>query len=289
MPHNSRENDQSADYSERSVYSFRKRLVRAILRPVGLWRRKSYDIRIGRADGLPQYKKVVFSDHARAAKAQYDLELFGPSMHIPALRSVQDNEVTVDYVAGRALDRIDAGVIDKLTDFYAAIYQRGAKLKPLPQTQVLSRFEDNLHLLVDLGVLSPAVAAGLRQKAVQMAPEQVWMGFDYTDPVKNNLLLTEPGQVICAIDIKNLRSDYLIGCGVAKARRRWLDDSMQVEFFRQLQAKGAPEFESYFPFIQLFDQVQRVTNKLLAESRMKTSKKLKMARKKSLGFDDFLV
>ena len=278
---------ETPEYAERSVYPLQKRVARQLMRLLGRWRRKSYDIRIISVDGEPRYKKVVFRDAARAAKAKSDLQGFGPSPHFPGLYKVQDNEVIVDYVFGNVLEHIDNVTIDKLSDFYAAVYKRNPRLELLADTPFVPHFEANLRKLREFGVLDSQYSDALQKSIQDLAPDHVWVGFDYTDPIKNNLVLTGEPTRVCAIDIKNLRSDSMIGRGVAKARRRWLHEAAMPGFMAQLKAKDAPDFSVYFDFIRLYDDIQRVTDKLFSEAQLSHSKKLRMLQKRKLSPEYF--
>lgn len=274
-------------YQERTVYGLKKRVARGVKRLLGTWRRKQYDIRIVSVEGRARYKKIVFQSARRAGEVHATLTGFGASRHFPAPVSLERETLTVDFVPGKSIPVVDEAMLPRLSDFYAHVYRRDAQQQPL--TQTWTRLEQNLRRLQELQVIADSTEGRVLAHARMLAPEQVWIGYDYTDPISNNLIISEHDGCICAIDVKNLRAQTLIGQGIAKARSRWLVDAWQRDFFQQLQARGAPDFESYFPFVQLFDQVQRVSNKLVAESRIKTSKKLKSARKKPLVFDDFVV
>lgn len=267
---------------EKPGYTAQKRLRRKLLRALRLWRRRDYDVRFVEVDGQTRYKKVIFDNVADAIRVCDALESFGPSQHFPRLVGRRANEVMVEFVDGAILRTFDADTISGLSDFYAAVYGRNPRLVAWKQTPLLSQFEDNLSFLSQRGVLDASTHEALREEHASRAPEKVWIGFDYTDPIKSNLVVKGEGRIISAIDIKNLQSEMLIGRGMAKASRRWLSEALIETFFEQLRRKGAPDFQSYFAYIKLSDSVQRIRYKVASESKLISSRKIRYLRKNKL-------
>lgn len=275
-------------YREKPGYAVHRRLRRRLLRALSLWWRKDYDIRFLQAEGQTRYKKVIFNSSDRAIRACDELESFGPSRHFPRLVGRSGNEVWVEFVDGSVLRTIDDDTISRLTDFYAAVYRHGPRLVALSQTTLVPQFNDNLSCLLQQGLLDSSTYEALRQEHSVRTPEQVWIGFDYTDPIKSNLVVKHGDQDICAVDIKNLKSETLIGQGIVKASRRWLSDTLMATFFEQLRHKGAPDFQSYFPYIRIFDSVQRIRGKIYAENRLTSNRKLRRMRRNKPDFAEFV-
>jgi hypothetical protein len=95
------------------------------------------------------------------------------------------------------------------------------------------------------GVLAAADAEALGRFAVECAPAQIWLGFDYVDPRPTNFLWCEDGK-LRIIDVESIESDRPLGGGLAKATRRWLAPQREA-----VHAAGAAEFEANRPFAEL--------------------------------------
>ena len=108
----------------------------------------------------------------------------------------------------------------------------------------------DLSFLRKVGVLSEAAASELDPAVERLAPEAVWVGFDYVDPVLKNFVMAADDGRICAIDIESLVDGQLLGTGVAKALLRWMEPHRAV-FLDALDGLGAPDFRSYLPFVEL--------------------------------------
>ena len=66
--------------------------------------------------------------------------------------------------------------------------------------------------------------------------------------VKNFLL--DPTGRLMAVDVESLGADQLIGSGAAKACARWIG-AQRAPFLASLRSAGAPDFQSYWPFVEL--------------------------------------
>jgi hypothetical protein len=128
-------------------------------------------------------------------------------------------------------------------------------------------------------------AQELYATAKALAPEKLWIGFDYTDPIENNLVQREAEQTICAVDIKNIHAEVLVGRGLAKARRCWLAEPRP--FLEELTRRGAPDLTPYFPFIELIDRVQRIRAKL--SKKMPGRKRTSYLQREALYLSDLLA
>ena len=84
-----------------------------------------------------------------------------------------------------------------------------------------------------------------------LIPEQVWVGFEYTDPVLKNFILRTDNGRICVVDVDGLAGNQLLGIGVAKACVRWLAHYQSL-FFSSFTQQGAPDIQKYFSFVELY-------------------------------------
>ena len=56
--------------------------------------------------------------------------------------------------------------------------------------------------------------------------------------------------VLRAVDVESLGADVLLGTGAAKASVRWLGERTG-DLLARMKELGAPDFESYFDFVEL--------------------------------------
>lgn len=247
-------------YTEKAGYKPTKRLRRKLLSYLNLWHRKKYDVRFASV-GDARYKKVTYNTSARAEYVWTQLSKYGQSPHFPAAIDIRGCEIWLEFIEGTTPSNFDATLIDKLSDFYASIYTRDSSCVPMAETQVWTGVVENLALLLEMKLVSHSVYKKLYKKAEALVPQEVWVGFDYTDPIANNLVITHNKQIVCAVDIKNLHSKVLLGQGIAKAQMRWLTPSLNDQFIDQLVKKGAPDFSQILPFINLVQGIQCVARK----------------------------
>ena len=112
-----------------------------------------------------------------------------------------------------------------------------------------------------MGVIDHPTYNMLDRVVDPLTPAQVWLGYDYTDPLRRNFIATDDGR-LRIIDVESLRGDYLLGSGVAKARLVWMEP-YQVQFFGEMKKFSAPDFEAYLPFVELHFLTQRIKISLL--------------------------
>lgn len=248
-------------FRERPAYNLVKRLRRSVLRRLNRWSRGSYDVCYVSVDGR-RYKKVTFKTAADADRVFKSLKAFGASPHFPVPAERRENEVLVEFVPGSRIGLVDEGVLEKLSDFYAAVYTRAPRLVSLQESGIWPDFVSHLSFLRQAGALEGAIHDLLYEKGKRLAPERVWVGFDYKDPVTKNLVVREGEDVISAVDIKNLRAGGLIGRGIVKARICWLSAELAQGFVESLIRKGVPDFSAYWPFLELVYETARRKNKL---------------------------
>ncbi len=197
-----------------------------------------------------RFKRLILRDTALAAEFEQNLEAFEGSPHFPAVAIRYEHELWLEYVEGSPITTVDAALVEKIADFYAATYRHAARAVNLTETTVLYRLQRDLSLLNQVGVLSEAVHRNLSIAAEKLAPESVWIGFDYVDAVRKNFIVTHTDGLVCGVDADSLRQDQLIGTGVASALARWLGP-FQNSFFQHLFRDGVPDFRPYLPFIEL--------------------------------------
>ena len=197
-----------------------------------------------------RFKRLILRDTALAAECERNLEAFKGSPHFPSVAIRYEHELWLEYIEGSPLVDVDATLVKKIADFYAATYRHSAQTVNLTETVALYRLQRDLSLLNQVGVLSESVYHNLSSIAEKLAPESVWIGFDYVDAVRKNFIVTHRDGLVCGVDVDSLRKDQLIGTGVISALTHWLGP-LQNAFFQHLFRDGVPDFRPYLPFIEL--------------------------------------
>lgn len=198
-----------------------------------------------------RFKRIIQPDSYTAARIAENLTRFGESDRLPRLVTEYEREVWVDFLPGHALGPVDEKLARQLADFFAELYARAPRLLPAAATPFPARLRRNLRVLSEVGVLEATLRADLERAAERLAPDTLWVGFDYTDAVRKNFIAAADDGRICAVDVESLAADELIGVGFAKAAERWLG-SYRDAFLDQLRQPGVPDFLPYLPFVELY-------------------------------------
>ena len=235
---------------QRSAHSWIRRLRYWTSRIHGARLQKSQRVYFVTIEGRC-FKRLIEPDSYTAACIAGNLTRFGETDRLPGLVTEYEREVWVDFLPGHALGRIDEKLARQVADFFAVLYAREARLLPSVATPFPARLRRNLRFLGGVGVLDAAFRADLEEAAERLVPDELWVGFDYTDAVRKNFIAAADDGRICAIDVESLASDELIGVGFAKAAERWLG-SHRGDFLDQLQRPGVPDFRPYLPFVELY-------------------------------------
>ena len=197
-----------------------------------------------------RFKRLIMHDASLAAELERNLEAFRSSPHFPLVAIRYERELWLEYVEGSGITQIDETVVEKIAEFYAAVYRQNPRPIQTSEAVCLYRLQRDLDVLLHVGVLTDAVHRDLQAAAERLTPEQIWIGFDYIDAVLKNFIVTQPGNVVCGIDVDSLRAEQIIGTGVANALVRWLGP-FQEQFFRTLFQQDVPDFRPYLPFVEL--------------------------------------
>jgi hypothetical protein len=197
-----------------------------------------------------RFKRLILRDSYLASEIERNLERFGASEHFPPLVIRHENEIWVEFVSGTSIRKADERIVEMMADFFAAVYTRQPRQADGIESPYLWRLRRDLRFLSQVGVLANGAYRELDAVAVRLIPKQIWIGFDYTDPKLNNFVITEGNKQVCAVDVESLRDNQLMGVGVAKACVRWLEPFRTV-FFDHMTHGPAPDFLSYFPFVEL--------------------------------------
>jgi hypothetical protein len=194
-------------------------------------------------------KRVVFADSHHAAQAAARLQVFAADRIYPGLLLERERELWVEYVDGERVTAVDGALIGDLAALLGVLMKRAPHRVPLAETPWLANLELDLAFLAGVGVLESGVAARLADRARELAPREVWVGYDCSDAILKNFV-REPGGRLRAIDVESLGADELLGSSAAKAATRWLGPRRD-EFLEALGEVGVPDFMPYFEFVEL--------------------------------------
>lgn len=198
--------------------------------------------------GRGRYKRLRYPHALMAAEVEANLVGFGFSPHLPELVARHEQEVWVRYVPGAALAPSAANHA-RLAAFFAHLHCREASRRPLEQTGMVYRLASDLRFLEESGVLDARRIARLHELAEQHAPQSLWCGFDYVDPVLKNFILTPAGEIV-AVDVESLVAATALGTGLAKAGEHWLGRDLDA-VADAVVAAGAPDFRPELPYVRL--------------------------------------
>jgi len=199
--------------------------------------------------GAARFKRIVFADSHQAAVVAARLQTFATERIYPGLVLERERELWVEFIEGERVQRVDDALIDALAALLCVLMKRSPRRVALRDTPWLANLELDLAFLARVGVLADAEAQRLGAIARERAPAEVWVGYDCTDAILKNFVWAEGG-ALRAVDVESLGADVLLGSGAAKASVRWLGDQ-RGKFLSRLKELGAPDFESYFDFVEL--------------------------------------
>jgi hypothetical protein len=196
-----------------------------------------------------RFKRLVLGDAWQAERIERELERFEGESGFPPLVHRHENELLLRYVDGRPFDAADPADREALARFYAMLYRKNPRRAAATELPFTARLDRDLRFLADAGVLDQSDRPALKARAASLQPEQVWIGFDYVDPVAKNFVRTDTGMV--AVDVESLVSDEALGTGIAKARVHWLADTETRAFLNAIMAAGGPDLGAQLPWVEL--------------------------------------
>jgi hypothetical protein len=235
--------------TQQSSPFFLKRIKYFLSRSFGTRLQKAKSIHFVTVNGH-RYKRLLLCDSFLASEIERYLENFTQSGYFPPIVARYEHEIWLEFVEGISIKSVDEQFVVKIAEFYATVYGNKPALLEVKKSLFPDRLLQDLRFLHQIGVLTQASYQDLQDAVPGLIPEEVWVGFDYTDPVlKNFILRPETGQ-ICVVDIDGLAENQLLGIGVAKACVRWLGPYRSL-FFSTLAKQGAPDIQKYFSFVEL--------------------------------------
>lgn len=198
-----------------------------------------------------RFKRLILCDSFLATEIEQHLEGFIESGYFPPLVARYEHEIWLEYVEGIPIRSVDEALVLKVAEFYATVYGKNPILLNTKQSPFPGRLLEDLRFLHQINVLTQESYGDLQTVVPGLIPEQVWVGYEYTDPVLKNFIFRTDNGRICVIDVDGLAGNQLLGVGVAKACVRWLRPHRSL-FFSSLAERGAPNIQKYFSFVELY-------------------------------------
>lgn len=200
--------------------------------------------------GGERFKRVTLPDAWSAAQLARSLERFRAQALFPALYTQTGNDLLLEYVEGRALpEPLDDAACDLLAGFFAALYGLGRQAVETRASGCLEALQRDLDFLGQVGVLDGAAVAELKRVAEALAPPQVYLGYDYLDPIARNFLITPAGRLM-AVDVEELMPGQLLGSGVAKAVLR-TPGARRDRLLAGIRSEIGLDLAPVMPFVEL--------------------------------------
>lgn len=234
---------------KQSSPTFWKRIRFFVSRLFGTRLQKDKSLHVVSVNGQ-RFKRLILCDSYLTAELERYLEKFEGSGYFPPLVARYERELWLEYIEGHKVKNVDESLVKQVAEFYGTLYKVESTLVETSQTSYPDHLLQDLRFLSQVGVLSSSDLRDLQGGIPTMTPKQVWIGYEYTDPVlKNFILLPETGR-LCVVDVDGLTNNQLLGIGIAKACVRWLSPHQRL-FFSHLSQQGSPDFHSYFDFVEL--------------------------------------
>ena len=237
----------SRERKQKAAYSLSKRIFSYF--------RSSAGVLLKRMDvsfvslGKKQYKRINCIDNYTPIHMQDILAQVAKSRYFPKTLIRYENEIWVEFVLGDIVKKIDGHFIQQITAFYSYLYQRASKLKN--SENFVGAALIDLEFLMDMELLSEHEHQQLQQLLLKSAPENVWVGLDYTDALLKNFVQEKGSNRLVAIDIESLQDNRLIGFGLAKAHTTWMTQEQFEQIIDEMCKNETPDFYNYYLFVLL--------------------------------------
>ncbi len=227
-----------------------KRVKYFISRLFGARLQKAKGIHFVTVNGC-QFKRLILCDSFLSSEIEQHLSSFVDSDYFPPLIARYEHELWLEYVEGDPVRSADEPFVRNLAEFYSTLYGKSPQLLNTKESLFPGQLLQNLRFLHQIDILPQAAYQDLQAAVPDLVPDQVWVGFEYTDPVLKNFILRADTGRICVVDVDGLAGNELLGIGVAKACVRWLGPYQSL-FFSSLAQQGAPDIQKYFSFVELY-------------------------------------
>lgn len=198
--------------------------------------------------GGVRYKRVTFSHASEAMRVMSNLERVAHLERLPVPVYQHERRVWLEFVIGEPLDASRPDHVEGVIGLFADLYREAPRRVPVSDTLIHQRLLRDLDFLREVGALTPRLAGALSEAAASLRPEQIWVGYEYIDPLCRNFIVAPGG--VRAIDVEALYAESLLGIGLAKARLRWLDTEPDA-LLDTLCQRGAPDLAPQLDYATL--------------------------------------
>jgi len=199
-------------------------------------------------NGVP-LKRLRLPDAGTAAALEARLARLADTGVLPAPVLRHQNELWVEFVEGRPLERAGPEVAAELAECLAALYRVDPRRVPAAQLAPERAMLRHLRQLVRLGAIPAHQESRLGERIDALRPDALWIGFDYTDLRRKNCI-REPGGRIRIVDVESVAAAELLGTGLARGLGGWLAP-WREEMLGALVRAGAPDLREQMPFVEL--------------------------------------
>jgi hypothetical protein len=200
--------------------------------------------------GSARFKRLTLPDSWTAEQLARSLERFRSQQRFPGLIAQSGSELLLEWVEGSPIgEPLDEAACDQLGDFFAALYAQGRETVATRSAGFAQALRLDLTFLGQVGVLDGSALPELERAAEALAPEQVYLGYDYLDPIARNFVITPPGRLV-AVDVEELMPGQLLGSGVAKAVLR-TPGARRERLLAGIRRSAGLDLAPVMPFVEL--------------------------------------
>jgi hypothetical protein len=200
--------------------------------------------------GSARFKRLTLPDAWTAAQLARSLERFRSQQRFPALIAQSGSELLLEWVEGSPIaEPLDEAACDQLADFFAALYAQDRQAVETRAAGFGQALQLDLAFLGQVGVLDSSALPELERAAEALAPEQVYLGYDYLDPIARNFVITPAGRLL-AVDVEELMPGQLLGSGVAKAVLR-TPGARRERLLAGIRRSSGFDLAPVMPFVEL--------------------------------------
>lgn len=243
--------------AKRRIPRFRHRSLHSLGRRIGVRLRRHWlgrfvpEKRVRLIEiGSARFKRLTLPDAWTAAQLARSLERFRSQQRFPALIAQSGSELLLEWVDGSPIaEPLDEAACDQLADFFATLYAQGRQAVETRAAGFAHALRLDLAFLGQVGVLDGSALAELERAAEALAPEQVYLGYDYLDPIARNFVITPAGRLV-AVDVEELMPGQLLGSGVAKAVLR-TPGARRERLLTGIRSSAGLDLAPVMPFVEL--------------------------------------
>ncbi len=239
-----------------------KRTLRGIFHKVPTKRLRIYRVDYGNVS----LKRIVFKEVRSAVETGRRLRTFRGERLFPEFVGQHGTDLWAEFIHGQTVSEATPTTLAELARIYGTLYARNPVCRPIDSDTWLQDVRYDLGFLHETGVLSERLYCLLCQRLIEWAPDQVWVGWDYSDPRLANLVALPDGS-LRIIDIESIREQCLLGTGVAKACFRQLGDRREAFLALLRGQQGPPPIWDAFLFVELHALCSWTRNAVLLRKR----------------------